>query len=107
MMNLVLIWSLFAFIFFWLGVYHFIQSRRTYPPFNIEIKETNMNSFFNATATNNKKRIELFIDEFNEYINTHNKINKHVNRLAFGGYMASTIVAIFSLLIELKAIPIK
>lgn len=104
MINLAIIWALFFCIFFVLGIFHFIQSRKEHPLFNIEVEESKMGSFYNATADANEKRINLFLDEFNEYISKYNAHSRSANKAAYFGYFASSIVCIVSLLIELEFI---
>jgi len=96
---------LFAFIFFCLAVYHFVQSKKRHPLLEIHVEEPPSASFFNATAVANKERVNKFIEEFNRYINGYN-VNTHAANMAAGwGYTASTIVSIISLFIELKGLP--
>jgi hypothetical protein len=99
-----IIWALFFFIFFILGIYHFIQSRKEYPLFKIEVDVMGGVSFFNTTATANEKRIEIFLKEFNEYISKYNTHSKEANKAACYGYFVSLIVCIVSLLLEMQFI---
>ena len=104
MKNFTLIWALFAFIFFCLAIYHFIQSKKKYPLFDIHVEKLEHTSFFNATAVANEERVDKFIKEFNHYINGYNLNTSAANRAAGWGYTASTIVSIISLLIDLKVL---
>lgn len=107
MTNLAIIWALFTLIFFCLGVYHLIQSRYEHQKFTDTTTESEYISYYNATAEANETRLNNFTDAFNLYIDKYNKDNKEVNKAAFYGYMVSSLVSIFSMLIELRILPIK
>ena len=104
MTNIAIIWALFFFIFVSLGIYHFIQSRKEYPLFKIEVDESEMRSFYNATAAANEERIEVFLKKFNEYISKYNTHSKEANKATYYGYFVSSIVCIVSLFLELQLI---
>jgi len=95
---------LFFVIFVSLGIYHFIQSRKEYPLFEIEVEESKMGSFYNRTAAANEERIEIFLKKFNEYISKYNTHSKEANKAAYYSYFVSSIVCIVSLLLELQLI---
>jgi hypothetical protein len=104
MTNIAVIWALFFFIFVSLGIYHFIQSRKEYPLFKIEVEEIKMGSFYSRTAAANEERIEIFLTKFNEYLSQYNTNSKKANKAAYYGYFVSSIVCIVSFLLELKLI---
>ena len=104
MTNIAIIWALFFVIFVSLGIYHFIQSRKKFPLFEIEVEEIEIGSFYNRTAAANEERIEIFLEKFNEYISKFNTHSKEANKAAYYGYFVSSIICIISVLLELQFI---
>ncbi len=100
-----LIWLAVAFVFFSLGIFHYKQAQEPYPYFNTTVAiPENSFIFDNAIATANQKRLNIFTNEINLYIENYNKNSKWSNMAAFVGYIISSCLAILSFFVEITSL---
>ena len=105
MKYLYLIWLAVAFVFFSLGIFHYKQAQTPYPHFDTTVTiPDNSFIFDNAIATANQKRLDIFTNEINLYIENYNKNSKWSNMAAFVGYVISGCLAILSFFIEIATL---
>jgi hypothetical protein len=103
---LVVIWLIFAGLFFWLGFRHWKQSNRFLPAFKVKPRPFQQpGSCITGTVdflgSGLDKPLEDFVDDFNKYIDDQNRSNRDANRLAAYGYFLASGTAIISMLAEL------
>lgn len=94
--SVLLIWFIFAGLFFGLGYYHNVKAKETMP--KIEVKRYLSDNFTSIKRGGipNEQRLIDFGDDFNKYIDKENESNRRANRCAAYGYYLAGLTALFS-----------
>ena len=95
------IWLIISILFLCFGVYHYDQSKQTYPLF----QWTSLDSrgiefgFYNFSAIETRHNFENFANQWNTYIDDQNRKSHAVNRIAAITYFISSFMALIAMLI--------
>lgn len=104
-----IIWLLFTFLFLYLTVYHYNQSKHKYPAFKLtERTFDDPQSGFKITAeiagSPIDKPLQDFTTDFNKYLNNQNESNKKQNMASARGYFIAMLTAFLCFLLTFEQI---
>jgi len=91
-----LIWFIFAGLFFGLGHYHNVKAKETMPKIEVKRYPSDNSTPINRGGIPIEQRLFDFGDDFNEYIDNQNESNRRANRYAAYGYYLAGLTALFS-----------
>ncbi len=95
-----ILWLVFFVIFLSLAAFHFWQAKRTIPLF--ELTQRNYgNVSLKIGGLKLDEPIENFVIDFNKYIEEQNISNRKMNIASSAGYFSSSLIALFSSLLNM------
>lgn len=100
MKPITIIWALFAFLFFCLGLFHIYAAGRNIAPFEIKAK----GSVGKVSGIPVHTGFKNFVNDFNSYIAVQNKSSRNQNILAAIGYFAASLTAVFAMVKTIEKI---
>jgi hypothetical protein len=93
---ILLIWLIFAGLFFGLGHYHNVKAKETMPKIEVKRYPSDNSTSIKRGGIPSEQRLFDFGDDFNEYIDNQNESNRRANLYAAYGYYLASLTALFS-----------
>ncbi len=94
-----IIWLIFTIMFFRFGMFHYNQSKHSFPRFEWESMDGCAVEFLSCTANENRINLNRFVNQWNTYIDSQNKDSHDINIVASLGFFASSIITFISMFI--------
>jgi hypothetical protein len=94
-----LIWFTFTILFACFSAYHFNQTRHSYPRFEWETIDSGGLNFIGPNIIETRKNLELFVKQWNDYIDQQNKSFSRINTIAAIGYLITAAMSFIAMLL--------
>ena len=100
--GILIIWLVFAVLFFVLGLYHWNVAKTSVPPFKLSERPGKNMGSVNFLGADIDQPVNDFAEDFNRYLTEQNELSKKQNRLSVCGYWLAALTALVSLFLSLK-----
>ena len=91
-------------LFLLLGWYHWVKSGETIPKFQVETLVNKNQGSVKIFGTDIDKPLKDFANDFNNYLENQNKLNRKMNQLAACGYFFAALTALVSMVVVIASL---
>ena len=104
MIQLSVIWGIFAIVFFTLGLFQWKMGGKSISHFQVSERPLNRlggakTSSVEIAGADIDEPLKDFVSEFNQYIDNYNQTSKEQNGIQAIGYGVASLTAVFSLIL--------